>query len=201
VARKPKPPVPPEILAGYRILERFLEILCPLDARRTKDPRELDPRRKFDAKGYFVMMLFTLLNPVIGSMRGLCAVSKSKRFVEGTGLPPVSLGSFSEAQTVFEPEILRGVLRELLSRGGNDLPAELRGKLGGTAVEAIDSTVWEAVGRMGWPAGATNTPRARRPCGCICGGGFSGRVVVARRSHRAGNASGGCCGMTCLNPA
>lgn len=150
VARKSKPPVPPEILAGFRILERFLDVLRPLDARRAKDPREFDPRRKFDAQGYFVMMLFTLLNPVIGSMRGLCAVSKSRRFAEGTGLPPVSLGSFSEAQAVFDPEVLRGVLRELLSRGGGNLPAGLRDKLGDTAVEAIDSTVWEAVGRMEW---------------------------------------------------
>lgn len=150
VPRKPKDPVDPEFLAGFRILERFREILGPLDARRTKDPRELDPRRTFDAADYFSMMLFTLLNPVIDSMRGLCAVSGTREFGERTGLPRVSLGSFSEAQAVFDPAVLRGVLRELLARGGNDLPAALRGKLGDTSVEAIDSTLWEAVGRMGW---------------------------------------------------
>jgi hypothetical protein len=46
-------------------LERFQGIFAGLDARRTKSPRELDPRRKFDAAEYFSMVLFTLLNPVI----------------------------------------------------------------------------------------------------------------------------------------
>jgi hypothetical protein len=50
---------------GFKLLERFQDIFAGLDARRTKSPRELDPRRKFDAAEYFSMVLFTLLNPVI----------------------------------------------------------------------------------------------------------------------------------------
>jgi len=40
----------------------------PDSARRTQSPRELDPRRKFDAADYFSMVLFTLLNPVVDTM-------------------------------------------------------------------------------------------------------------------------------------
>jgi hypothetical protein len=50
---------------GFKLLERFQGIFAGLDARRTKSPPELDPRRKFDAAEYFSMVLFTLLNPVI----------------------------------------------------------------------------------------------------------------------------------------
>ncbi|WP_367874584.1 IS4 family transposase [Luteolibacter sp. Populi] len=144
-------PVPREdTLSGFKLLERFCELFEPFDQRRVKSFRESDPRRGFDAQGYFVMMLFTLLNPVIDSMRGLCAVSKFRRFEQGTGLGPVSLASFSEAQSVFDANLLRGVLRELLERNKDALPKELRGKLGQRELEAIDSTIWEVIPRMGW---------------------------------------------------
>lgn len=137
-------------LGGFKLIDQFRELLKPLDEKRVKSRRELDKRRKFDAEGYFVMLLFTLLNPVIDSMRGLCATSKFKRFETATGLPPVSLGSFSEAQSVFDPQVLRGVIRALLERTAADPPAALRGKLGKRALEAIDSTLWEVLPRMGW---------------------------------------------------
>jgi hypothetical protein len=137
-------------LGGFKLIDEFRELLGPLDAKRVKSSRELDPRRKFDAEGYFTMMLFTLLNPVIDSMRGLCATSHHQRFEQSTGLPPVSLASFSEAQSVFHPQVLRGVIRALLERTAADPPAALRGKLGKRALEAIDSTLWEVLPRMGW---------------------------------------------------
>jgi hypothetical protein len=40
---------------GFKLLERFQGIFAGLDARRTKSPRELNPRRKFDAAEYFSM--------------------------------------------------------------------------------------------------------------------------------------------------
>jgi hypothetical protein len=92
-------------------LERFQGIFAGLDARRTKSPRELDPRRKFDAVECFSMVLFTLLNPVIETTRGLCEASILKEYQRRTSLPKVSLGSFSEAQGVFDPELLSAMLR------------------------------------------------------------------------------------------
>jgi hypothetical protein len=90
-----------------------------------KGRRENDKRRKFDAEDYFVRVLFTLLNPVIASMRGLCAISGSQQFAKQTGIARDSLGSFSEAQAVFSPDVPRGVLRELLGRAKSDPPPSL----------------------------------------------------------------------------
>lgn len=188
--RKAKPPTDASLLKGFRLLERFNALFDPLDDRRTKEPRELDPRRKFGARGYFSMMLLALINPVIDSMRGLCAVSKSQRFAQSTDLPPVSLASFSEAQEVFDPELLRGVLRELLAQKTPHLPDKLRSKLGPAAIEAIDSTVWQAVGRMGWAGwreqfstrqNAVRLHLRWRLFGAGCGGA---KVVAARECER-----------------
>lgn len=137
-------------LQGFKLLERFQEIFAGLDARRTKSPRELDPRRKFGAAGYFSMVLFTLLNPVVDTMRGLCEASKLDEYQSRTGLPKVSLGSFSEAQSVFDPELLCAVLRELMKDVSGDPPESLARAMRGRKLEAIDSSLWEVLPRMGW---------------------------------------------------
>lgn len=150
MARRKKQVPDEKLLGGFKLIGRFRELFAAFDGRRKKSARETDPRRGFGAEDYFVMMLFTLLNPVIDSMRGLCAASKFRRFGQGTGLGPVSLASFSEAQSVFDAVLLRGVLRELLERNPDPLPKELRGKLGQRELEAIDSTIWEVIPRLGW---------------------------------------------------
>ena len=39
-------------------------------------PSELDPRRKLSQNDYFSLFLLSYLNPVLKTMRGLCAASK-----------------------------------------------------------------------------------------------------------------------------
>ena len=46
-------------------------------------------------------------------MRGLCAASKIAHAQEDACTRPVSLGSFSEAQSVFDPELLKEVFLDL----------------------------------------------------------------------------------------
>lgn len=137
-------------LQGFKLLERFREVFAGLDRRRTKSRRELDPRRKFDAADYFSMVLFTLLNPVVDTMRGLCKASELDEYQRRTGLPKVSLGSFSEAQGVFDPELLSAVLRELMKDLAGDPPASLARAMKGRRFEAVDSSIWEVLPRMGW---------------------------------------------------
>ena len=137
-------------LQGFKLLERFREVFDGLDARRTKSTRELDPRRGFDAADYFSMILFTLLNPVVATMRGLCEASKLAEYQRRTGLPKVSLGSFSEAQSVFDPELVAAVLRELMRDLVGNPPESLARAMKGRPLEAIDSSLWEVLPRMGW---------------------------------------------------
>src|SRR2546421_3920436 len=62
---------------------------------------------------------------------------------------PVSLGSFSEAQAVVDPALLRGVFEELAAEQGafrgDPRLARYRDRL-----PAIDGTIWAALPRMAW---------------------------------------------------
>jgi hypothetical protein len=95
------------------------------------------------------LMLFGLFNPVVESMRGLCAASQLRRVQEDVCSQPVSLGSFSEAQAVVAPELLQRVFEELAAEGrawsGDPRLAPYRGQL-----LAIDGTLWAALPRMTW---------------------------------------------------
>lgn len=149
--RKSKPAISDaSSLQGFKLLERFRTVFAELDDRRTKSARELDPQRGFDAADYFSMVLFILLNPVVDTMRGLCEASKLGEYQIRTGLPKVSLASFSEAQSVFDPELLAAVLRELMADLAGDPPESLALAMKGRKLEAIDSSLWEVLPRMGW---------------------------------------------------
>jgi hypothetical protein len=94
-------------------------------------------------------MLFGLLNPVVESMRGLCAASRLQRVQEDICEHPVSLGSFSETQAVIDPELLQKVFEELAAearpaRGDARLAAYRENLL------AIDGTIWAALPKMTW---------------------------------------------------
>jgi hypothetical protein len=98
---------------------------------------------------YLGLRLFGLLNPVVESMRGLCAASHLQRVQEDISDRPVSLGSFSEAQAVIDPELLQKVFAELAAESqpsrGDPRLAAYREKL-----VAVDGTIWAALPRMAW---------------------------------------------------
>ena len=82
-------------------------------SRPEREKRPSGPERLLLEEDYFNLMLFGLLNPVIDSMRGLCAASHLNRVQQEVCGKKVSLGSFSEAQGVFDPELLRQVFLDL----------------------------------------------------------------------------------------
>lgn len=145
-----KKKIRPEDLKGFDLVATYREVFAAVHEDRELSRREADPRRLFDAEGYFAYMLFALFNPVIDSMRGLCACSKLKRFGQELDLPPVSLASFSEAQSVFEPALLGEVIASLMDGIDAHRVAQKDEALGRLVVEAVDSSIWKVVPRMGW---------------------------------------------------
>ena len=69
-------------------------------------PSWADPQRRLLYADYLSLYLFGLLNPVVRTMRALCSASQLKRVQEELCSRAVSLGSFSEAQHLLEPELL-----------------------------------------------------------------------------------------------
>ena len=110
-----------------------------------------DPRRHLSQGDYLSLLLFGLFNPVVESMRGLCAASALGRVQEEVCSGPVSLGSFSEAQGLVEAGLLEKVFHDLAEEvtpvpGGRDAAlAAYRKRL-----TAIDGSLWQALPRMSW---------------------------------------------------
>jgi len=110
----PTPQAPPNFsekdLHGWQIVRRFQAALVPVLAQREPGASEHDPRRTLAAQAYFSLLLFTLFNPVITTLRGLVKASALTRVQQEVSSAQISLASFSEAQHLFDPELLRGVL-------------------------------------------------------------------------------------------
>lgn len=141
-----------EQLTGWKLLERFIGVLDQHGSRIAPNRREQHGLRDLDRRTYFGLFLFGLFNPVVTSMRALCAASKLDRvsaMFEREG--EVAISGFSDAQHVFAPQILEPVLRELLveSLARQDGPLKLR-RANGEAIRIFDSTVWKVVTRMKW---------------------------------------------------
>src|SRR5437588_10337640 len=87
-----------EELSRWRLIEEFEERLKRA-AAAGKEPRTFsDPRRKLGQKDYLSLLLFGLFNPVVDSMRGLCAASRLRRGQEDICSGPVSPDAFSHAR-------------------------------------------------------------------------------------------------------
>ena len=135
----------------WRLIEEFDQRLERASKAWQEPATFADPRRRLGQKDYLSLLLFGLFNPVVDSMRGLCAASGLARVQEQICSAPVSLGSFSEAQAVIDLSLLERVFSELAAEGQGvgrwrDSPLEpYREQL-----LVVDSTLWRALPRMAW---------------------------------------------------
>jgi hypothetical protein len=102
VARKPSPEIQltERDFSRWRLVEDFQRRLALAERIVPLHPTWADPDRLLKHVDYLSLFLLGLLNPVVRTLRGLCAASHLKRLQEEVCTRPVSLGSFSEAQAV-----------------------------------------------------------------------------------------------------
>lgn len=139
-------------LQGWKLLERFLEVLDVVAGVVAPNQREDHGLRDLDRRAYFGMFLFGLFNPVTDSMRALCGATQLPRVQGLLGIKgPVAISGFSEAQHVFAPEILEPVLSELLTKSlAANLSKTKIGRISPELIRVLDSTVWKVIPRMQW---------------------------------------------------
>ena len=147
-------------LSSWKLLDNFRARLAKVPAATPKVAKKPGgPARKLLECDYFCLFLFGLLNPVVDAMRGLCAASHLKRVQKDVCTRRVSLGSFSEAQGVFDPELLKQVFLELASEiptsWGDARLAHLADKL-----KLVDGTLLPALPRMHWALWLNDQNRA-----------------------------------------
>ena len=138
-------------LKSWQLLAQFRRRLEPFVAAATASSSATDPRREVLAEDYFCLLLFGLFNPALKSMRALCHASSRFEKMREVCSRPVAPASFSEAQHVFDPEILAGVLRQLVqeARGRAEF-GDARVRQAVQALTAVDGTVLRALNRMAW---------------------------------------------------
>jgi hypothetical protein len=110
--------------------------------------RDKAGNRRFFYDHYVLLLLLYFFNPSIHSLRALQNASNWKRVQKKLGIRRVSLGSLSEAAAIFDPQLVRPIIRELaqLARPHlTDKDAQLLANL-----TAVDGSVFAALPRMAW---------------------------------------------------
>ena len=157
-------------LSNWKLLRQFQAAVAKALAGRSVHPTFEDPQRLLWMSDYLSLFFFGLLNPVVRTMRGLCLASDLQRVREEVCRRHVSLGSFSEAQHLLEPELLEKVFE--------DVAAQLPGCSGGDPRFgtqpwlARDGSLFAALPRMSW---------------ALYGGGRAGKPNNALRLHLSFN--------------
>ncbi len=96
----------------WKLLKVFNGVLDEvLKKQKHMDKTWKDKRRKLELSNYLSLFLFGLYNPVVKTMRGLSQASQLTRVQDEISKRPVSLGSFSEAQSVVDVKLLELVFK------------------------------------------------------------------------------------------
>ena len=125
-----------------------------------------DARRTCAYVDYLSLFLFGLFNPVLKTMRALCAASQLPRVQREVSGQSVSLGSFSEAQHLLDLRVLEDVFGDLSAQVQGPAPVDVRRAW--QQWFARDSSLFAALPRMGW---------------ALYGGGKAGAKNHAVRLH------------------
>ena len=134
-------------LHQWDLLGRFRQRLLATSAAKLH-PSWSDPKRHAQYADYLSLFLFGLLNPVVKTMRALCAASQLARVRREVCTQSLSLGSFSEAQHLVEPAALEKIFGDLAAQVHGPGPVEPR--TAWQAWFARDSSLFAALPRMSW---------------------------------------------------
>jgi len=107
------------------------------------------PNRNLHLDEYLCLMLLAYFNPAITGLRQLVKLPEYPVVDRNLGLQHTSLGSFSEASSVFDPEPLRRIFLELSGDAcAANAPARPKCLSANLRVLAADATLWKLLPRM-----------------------------------------------------
>lgn len=121
------------------------------------------PNRTHFLDDHLVLLLLAYFNPAISGLRQLVTLPAHRHVAGNLGLHHTSLGSFSEASSVFDPEPIRNIFLELSDQAKafngphrpEGLPADLK-------LLAADATLWKLLPRMAHTLYQQPLTRARK---------------------------------------
>jgi len=153
---KRKPEIQSRDVKGLKYFKILQPLLDRLHAIGTA--RDRANNRQLHMDQYCTLVLLWLYSPLVDSLRGLQQASTLRKIQSKFGISKTSLGSLSESVTIFDPEPLKQIAREL----GDRLPAVQNRKLSkgdqaskldqlsavGKTITAVDGTIVKILARI-----------------------------------------------------
>jgi len=137
-------------LKGFKFLKVILPMLSHLHDQGCQRDKAHNRTLFFDNYAAFVLLYF--FNPIVQFMGGIVQAGTLQKVQEKLGVSSTSKASFSEAPTVFEPDLLEAVVKELAGQASvmkhdgrlDEVPGVIT-LVDGTAITALA----QLVGQMG----------------------------------------------------
>ena len=132
-------------VGGMKHLQKLLPLLDRLHDVGCERDRAGNRQLHFDQ--YCLLVLLSLFNPVINSLRGIQQASELQKVQRLLGCSRASLGSLSEAASVFDADRLKEIIEEL---GGQLQPLTREPRLHGISqtLTLVDATLVSALPRI-----------------------------------------------------
>lgn len=131
-----------EDLKGFKHFKLLNSILERL--HDTSCDRDRAGNRRLHYDQYTALILLYFFNPIVTSLRGIQQASELHKVQRMLRCPRASLGSLSEAARVFDAELLKGIIGDLIDElpalKGNEPLEDLRG-----IITLVDGTVLSAL--------------------------------------------------------
>ncbi len=127
----------------FKVLSSLLETLHDSGCAR-----DIAGNRKLHMDQYVSLLLLYMFNPICTSLRSIQQAGELKKVQKIFGASRASLGSLSEASTVFDSELLKNIIGELSKKLGNS--SQIAGLKNNDILTAVDGTLIEAMGKMAW---------------------------------------------------
>jgi hypothetical protein len=153
-SRPSKPKITPRDIRGGKFIAQFMDLLAPLHDHRP------DPKRNLHYDEFCAHLLLYFFTPILTSLRGLHLASSFEK-VQKLGLPRFSLGSFSEAGAVFDPELLTPIITRIGQRLA-DIESDPRLRSLERRPTAVDGTLLHALPKMVWALWSDERHRAAK---------------------------------------
>ncbi|MHC4215611.1 MAG: IS4 family transposase [Planctomycetota bacterium] len=134
-------------LQGFKYFKAISGMLEPLHEAGCQ--RDKAGNRQLHMDQYMSLLLLYMFNPICTSLRGLQQASELKKVQRMLGCPRASLGSLSEAATVFDSKLMQEVIQNLSKKLQ---PISSNSKLDNISgiLTAVDGTLIPALSKMTW---------------------------------------------------
>jgi hypothetical protein len=145
MAREPNPKIREEDLHGFKHFKLLLPIMESL--HDSGCGRDKAGNRKLHYDQYAALILLYFFNPIVTSLRAIQQTSQLKKVQRLLGCPRAALGSLSEAARVFDADLLRGIIGELVETLKPINPKGSFGDLQGV-LTLVDGTLLPALPKL-----------------------------------------------------